>query len=249
MQNQELSQTELQQEYYLLEGINNSLKEQIKNLLDLKSELEQKLENKDKSLLEVAQEKTLLNRINQRLEKQLPSKRQTNEDIDDDYSRTFDILKLFKSISLTRLKQLTGLDDSEIQAIISRLEKENKTKRISNITEPCCPECNYLLIESLFCCPKCNGTEHHKTNILEHYDCGNVSAESDYVDDKCPTCNKQLQALGVDYKKLPSKYSCKECENLFSNLKLFFKCTQCKAKFTIDDANWIESRGYKIILE
>lgn len=249
MSSEHSDEAEFKQEYYLLEGINKLLKEQTKDLIDLKAELENKLKTKEQSLLEIAQEKTLLNRINQKLEKKIATEKKQNLSEDyDDTNHVVDIFKIFKEISFDRLKQITGLDDDNLNTILSKLKHTNRITSVNKMTESACPECDSLMLDLLFCCPRCKNTEHHKTEIIEHYHCGNISPESDYVDDKCPSCNKPLSALGVDYKKLPPQYRCKNCEDLFSDLLVMFKCIQCKAIFSIKLCKWNESNGFKFIL-
>ena len=237
---------EFKQEYYLLESINNLLKTKTDDLLELKNQLEIKLQTKEKSLLELAQEKTLLNRINEKLERQLQGSSDTSSDYDES-ARVYELVKIFKEISYDRLKQITSMDD-EIKPIISQLRENEKISAIEKIREPSCPECKWLLLEPVFCCPKCKKDKHTVTTLLEHFDCGNVSSEDSYTDDKCPSCNKPLKAMGVDYRKLPNRHRCHECSELFPDPEMNLKCLQCKAQFSAASCNWNESKGFKISL-
>ena len=100
----------------------------------------------------------------------------------------------------------------------------------------------------IFQCPSCKNSNFEQTKLIEHFDCGNFSEESTYDDDnKCPKCNKQIKALGVDYRILNNRYKCKNCGDIFQDVHTEFLCLKCNNFSVLDDGHWKESIEYKLI--
>jgi len=57
----------------------------------------------------------------------------------------------------------------------------------------------------MFQCPACYVEDFHKTKLIEHNTCGNISLKFEYVDDFCPDCNEKIK-LGIDYKIINNMY-------------------------------------------
>ena len=83
--------------------------------------------------------------------------------------------------------------------------------------------------------------------LIEHFSCGNFSEEKTYVDNLCPKCNKEIKAVGVDYKTITGRYICNSCDDIFTELSTTFLCLKCESKFVFDDAKWKTGPYYKVI--
>lgn len=150
-------------------------------------------------------------------------------------------------ISLLRLSQYLNRTDEEILAVIKQLVSEKKIVQINTIKEIACPRCNNVRIAQMFHCPKCRGVDFKQEKIIEHYKCGNVSAESSYTDDKCPKCHQAIKVFGVDYRTQDNFYSCNECKEVFSEIATHYLCLKCNEKFTLEHAKLLSSQGYSWI--
>ena len=84
----------------------------------------------------------------------------------------------------------------------NNLNLKKNISQLDNIRELCCNSCDSLRLAQIFQCPSCKNSNFEQTKLIEHFDCGNVSEESTYADNTCPKCNKQIKALGVDYRVL-----------------------------------------------
>ena len=104
-----------------------------------------------------------------------------------------------------------------------------------------------MKLAQLFQCPSCQSSKFEQIKLIEHFDCGNFSEDSKYVDDKCPKCKKQLKALGVDYRILSNRYSCQDCNDIFQDIYVLSVCLKCDNSFSLDEAKWKESLEYKLV--
>ena len=175
------------------------------------------------------------------------SKLKVSADTDKDLYKEIDfVLKSQKQISLTMIKQLVGGDEVKIESYIKDLESKNKITKLENKREMSCNQCDSVKIIQIFYCPSCQRNDFKQVKIIEHFKCGNFSEESEYVNDKCPKCKKEIKALGVDYRVLKNRYLCNKCGEIFQELSSLFLCLKCENRFSLPDARWVTSPFFKV---
>lgn len=157
------------------------------------------------------------------------------------------LFNTYKQISLIMIKDVVGHSHDEIDEHIKHLELENKIVRLQDKRELVCNECGSVKKSQIFFCPSCKSSNFKMGKIIEHHPCGNISEEKDYVDDTCPSCRKELKALGVDYRVMKNHYICKNCKDVFPKISTHYLCLNCENKFTLDEANWKTSPYYKAV--
>jgi len=156
------------------------------------------------------------------------------------------ILKSSKQVSLNLIEQMIGFSDETIRLHLNELEREGKIINLGDKKEIACNKCNSVKTTQIFSCPSCNSPHFRLGKLIEHYNCGNVSEERTYQNDKCPSCTKEIKALGVDYRILPNHYICNNCSDTFSELSSEYLCLKCENRFGLEDVNWQSSCSYKI---
>ena len=175
------------------------------------------------------------------------SKLKVSADTDKNLYKEIDfVLKSQKQISLTMIKQLVGGDEVKIESYIKDLESKNKITKLENKREMSCNQCDSVKIIQIFYCPSCQRNDFKQVKIIEHFKCGNFSEESEYVNDKCPKCKKEIKALGVDYRVLKNRYLCNKCGEIFQELSSLFLCLKCENRFSLPDARWVTSPFFKV---
>jgi response regulator of citrate/malate metabolism len=157
------------------------------------------------------------------------------------------LLKSSKQISLNLIQQQIDSFDDSVVSYIDKLESEGKILSIGEKKEIACNQCDSVKITQMFYCPSCKGSNFKLGKLLEHYDCGNISEENTYENDMCPNCNKEIKALGVDYRVLQNHYICNDCKEFFPEILTDYLCLKCENKFKLEDARWKSSKNYKII--
>ncbi len=156
------------------------------------------------------------------------------------------ILNSSKQVSLNLIEQMIGFSDETIRLHLNELEREGKIVNLGERKEVACNKCNSVKTTQIFSCPSCNSSHFRLGKLIEHYNCGNVSEERTYLQDKCPSCNKEIVALGVDYRILPNHYICNNCSDVFSQLDSEYLCLKCENKFNLEEVNWQSSCNYKL---
>jgi predicted RNA-binding Zn-ribbon protein involved in translation (DUF1610 family) len=97
-----------------------------------------------------------------------------------------------------------------------------------------CPYCGSSNLKSAVGCPNCGSDRIARGRILEHFFCGNVKLEEEYIEKGryvCPKCHKDVKYLGTDYRSIGVKYYCHNCEYIFDDAVPLRKCMKCSRLF------------------
>jgi len=150
-------------------------------------------------------------------------------------------------LSFAKISEFLNIGKEDFLPIITKLKSENKVMQINDIKEIACHNCGSMKITQVFHCPACNGSNFKQENLIEHYNCGNVSPEKNYNDDMCPKCRDKIKILGADYKVLKNYYTCNDCNEKFQEITTKFYCLKCNNQFNMEDAKWETSFGYRLV--
>lgn len=126
-----------------------------------------------------------------------------------------------KGISYPDAERLFDLDREGALEKLDELVKEGvmTKKRIDSLVM--CPSCESHLMLVKLSCPNCGSRMITKGRALKH-SCGYIGLESDFLDGKCPICDKQ-----GGYEDLGIQYRCENCGSVFRDPKIFFLCLNC----------------------
>ena len=80
-------------------------------------------------------------------------------------------------VSFAKISEFLNIGKEDFLPIIDKLKSENKVMEVNDIKEIVCHNCDSTRINHVYHCPSCNGSNFKQENLIEHYDCGNVSAE------------------------------------------------------------------------
>jgi len=156
------------------------------------------------------------------------------------------ILKSANQISVNKIKNILGYAEDLVTSYLQKLEAEGKIIQIGEKKEITCNLCDSLKTSQIFFCPNCKSSNFKLGKLIEHYDCGNVSEENTYQNDECPSCQKKIKALGVDYRVLQNHYICNDCKEFFPEISIDYLCLKCQNRFKLEDARWSTSTNYKV---
>jgi len=157
------------------------------------------------------------------------------------------ILKSTNQISLNKITAILGFTDDSITSYLQKLEQEGKIIQLGEKKEIGCNQCDSVKTSQIFFCPSCKNSNFKLGKLIEHYDCGNISEENTYQNDKCPNCKKEIKALGVDYRVMQSHYICNNCNEFFPEISIEYLCLKCENKFKLEEASWKSSINYKVV--
>ena len=157
------------------------------------------------------------------------------------------ILRSANQISLNKITAILGFTDDFITSYLQKLEQEGKIIQLGEKKEIACNQCDSVKTSQIFFCPNCKNSNFKLGKLIEHYDCGNISEESTYQDDKCPNCNKEIKALGVDFRVMQNHYICNSCKEFFPEISIEYLCLKCENKFKLEETRWKSSIYYKVV--
>ena len=184
-------------------------------------------------------------------EKESEQVKMLKEAAEEDQIKLYDhidfILNSAKQISLNFIEQLLGFSDESIILHLNELEKQGKIITLGDKKEIACNQCDSVKTTQIFYCPSCKSSNFRLGKLVEHYDCGNISEESTYKNDKCPNCDKEIKALGVDYRLMQNHYICNNCSEFFPEISTYYLCLKCENKFKLEEGRWKTSKNFKVV--
>jgi len=136
-----------------------------------------------------------------------------------------------------------AIDMLELMANEDVLEKHFHDKLLF------CSSCRSPNLRPTLRCPKCNSGDIAKGRILEHFSCGNIGLEEEYMAAGkyiCPKCKKELKFLGTDYRSLGINYKCHNCGEIFGEASQGWQCLKCSLSFANSEAKETAMYSYRL---
>jgi len=178
----------------------------------------------------------------------IESQKQSEKDAEEKVSEHIDfILKSATQISINKIIQILGISNDSVTSYLKKLEQEGKIIQLGEKKEIACNQCDSIRTSQIFYCPHCKSSNFKLGKLIEHYDCGNITEEKTYENDTCPNCNKEIKALGVDYRVMINHYICNNCNEFFPEISTDYICLKCENKFKLEEARWKSSVNYKVV--
>jgi response regulator of citrate/malate metabolism/predicted RNA-binding Zn-ribbon protein involved in translation (DUF1610 family) len=178
----------------------------------------------------------------------IKSQKQSEKDAEEKVSEHIDfILKSANQISINKITQILGVSNDSVDSYLKKLEEEGKIIQLGEKKEIACNQCDSIRTSQIFYCPNCKSSNFKLGKLIEHYDCGNITEEKTYENDTCPNCNKEIKALGVDYRVMNNHYICNNCNEFFPEISTDYICLKCENKFKLEEARWKSSVNYKVV--
>lgn len=146
------------------------------------------------------------------------------------------------------LRDKLGVSTEDSQTIIDGLFDQGLLERKGTGQTLACPQDDSVHINARLFCSKCSSGDVVKTDLVEHYKCGNIGSQEKYAKGQelvCPKCNGTLNQIGVDYKKL-SAFSCRKCGERMSRPPLQFECKDYGHLFNVNEAHIIKLYTYTL---
>lgn len=172
--------------------------------------------------------------------------------LEDNNNQEIKIVKNFEwlmnshnQISMNKIKDIFKVEQSKIESMIKNSIENGKIILNKEVLEAACNQCNSTNVSYTSECPQCKGINFKQQGLIEHYNCGEVyPKEGNY--NICPKCNKQIGAVGKDYREFLEYYICSSCNERFPKPLLKFICLECGNMFIETLASWKKSKVFKI---
>ncbi|GAI75235.1 unnamed protein product, partial [marine sediment metagenome] len=120
----------------------------------------------------------------------------------------------------------------EVVSILEALANKEILKRSFFETLLRCPQCQSVNLRPSQHCPRCAAGNIARGRILEHFVCKHVGLEDEYISRGryvCPECKQELRTIGSDYQSLGLLYKCRDCDNVFNQPTIKWRCLECSS--------------------
>ena len=130
------------------------------------------------------------------------------------------------------VESVLGVKGEEVVPILDALASEAILNRSFFEKLLRCPSCQSVNLRPSTHCPRCAAGNIARGRVLEHFACKHVGLEDEYVARGryvCPECKQELRTIGSDYQSLGLLYKCRDCDNVFNQPMIKWRCLKCSS--------------------
>jgi hypothetical protein len=147
------------------------------------------------------------------------------------------------------VEQTLGVKTKKVVSILDSLVDKDILRK--NFFERLlrCPQCRSLNLRPTTHCPKCGSGNIARGRVLEHFVCGYVGLEDEFLAKGrfiCPKCKVELRTIGSDYQSLGLLRKCHDCNEVFNIPAIKWRCLKCSSLTAEDKV--IEANIYSYTL-
>ena len=98
-------------------------------------------------------------------------------------------------------------------------------------------------------CPNCDSSDLVRGKMIEHFACGHVGFEEEFVSGLktvCPKCKKELKLIGTDYRNPGLRYTCKSCQGVFPLPTIKYRCLKTGEIFSLEELDHVWLYSYRL---
>ncbi|MHB8105787.1 MAG: TackOD1 domain-containing metal-binding protein, partial [Dehalococcoidales bacterium] len=98
-------------------------------------------------------------------------------------------------------------------------------------------------------CPTCDSSDLTRGQLVEHFACGHVGLEKEFMqgmNQVCPKCHKELKLIGTDYRKPGMRYICNSCRGIFPSPVVKSRCMKTGEVYLLEDLHYISLYTYSL---
>jgi len=151
--------------------------------------------------------------------------------------------------SFPTVNQLLQTTDKESTSILESLAKEGILVGKFSDKFLYCPQCRSLNLRPVYSCPKCGSGHIFRGRVLEHLVCKYAGTEDEFLFKGrlvCPKCKQELYTLGTDYRSLGLLYKCRDCDEIFHQPAIKWRCFKCSAITAGDKIAEVDVYSYSL---
>jgi hypothetical protein len=98
-------------------------------------------------------------------------------------------------------------------------------------------------------CPNCDSSSLSEGKMIEHFVCGHVGLEEDFMSGLktiCPKCKKELKLIGTDYRIPGMRYTCRNCGSIFPLPTIKCRCLKTGETFKLEELRHVWLYSYRL---
>jgi DNA-binding NarL/FixJ family response regulator len=98
-------------------------------------------------------------------------------------------------------------------------------------------------------CPRCDSSDLSRGQLVEHFGCGHIGLESEFMkgpNQVCPKCKRQLKLIGTDYRKPGMRYVCNSCHGVFPSPTIKCRCLKTGEVYRLEELRNVPLYSYRL---
>ena len=98
-------------------------------------------------------------------------------------------------------------------------------------------------------CPTCDSSQLTRGRLIEHFGCGHIGLEEEFMrglNQVCPKCRRELKLIGTDYRKPGLRYICNSCHGVFPSPMIKCRCLKTGEIFRLEELQYVSLYSYSL---
>jgi hypothetical protein len=98
-------------------------------------------------------------------------------------------------------------------------------------------------------CPYCDSEQVSRGQLVEHFNCGYIGLEEEFVSglkQVCPKCRRELKLIGTDYRKPGARYVCNSCHEIFAAPAIKCRCLKTGEVYPLEELRGVVLYSYRL---
>jgi CheY-like chemotaxis protein len=155
-------------------------------------------------------------------------------------------LRMADGFSYREADAISGMKGKETALILESLAKEGLLLKKDFEKMLQSPEGSFELIP-LERCPQCDSSQLSRGQLIEHFSCGYIGLEEEFLkglNQVCPKCKKELKLIGTDYRKPGMRYICGSCNGIFPHPTVKCRCLKTGEVYRLEELREVPLYSY-----
>jgi CheY-like chemotaxis protein len=98
-------------------------------------------------------------------------------------------------------------------------------------------------------CPNCDSSDLTRGQLVEHFNCGHIGLEEEFINGStqiCPKCHRELKLIGTDYRKPGMRYVCNRCHGIFPTPMIKSRSLKTGKIYPLEDLHYVYLYTYSL---
>jgi len=157
-------------------------------------------------------------------------------------------LSLSEGFSYREAEEIMGTTPRETALILDSLAKEDLLLKqdFEKILVSPSGSVQLLPVER---CPACDSSQLTRGQLIEHFACGHIGLEEEFMhglNQICPKCRRELKLIGTDYRKPGLRYICGSCHGVFPTPAVKCRCLKTGEIYRLEELEYIPLSSYSL---
>jgi CheY-like chemotaxis protein len=157
-------------------------------------------------------------------------------------------IRLEDGFSYREADAITGMKGKATASILESLLKEGLLLKqdFEKILQSPAGSFQLIPVER---CPQCDSPQLNRGQLIEHFNCGYIGLEEEFLkgpNQVCPKCKRELKLIGTDYRKPGMRYVCSSCKGIFPFPVIKFRCLRTGEVYRLEELREVPLFSYRL---